>query len=122
MRKIQSCNIESGTYQLAYDAHLLGLDPNDEQYYACDQLAPGGENYVLWCDPRADRALHDALTTYSLPQRRHDYAIVQEQMAKDVPIIALWEVERVDAFGTSLKNFDPSPAGPTFWNVWAWRL
>jgi peptide/nickel transport system substrate-binding protein len=114
--------LESGKYQLAYDAHLLGDDPNDEQYLACDQFAPQGNNYVFWCNAQANRALHAALRTYDDAQRKRDYAIVQEEIARDVPFIPLWEVVRVDAFSRPLENFSPSPAGSTFWNAWSWRL
>ena len=114
--------LESGKYQLAYDAHLLSLDPNDEQYLACAQFAPLGNNYVFWCNSRADQALQRAIRTYDRGQRAKDYAIVQGQLVHDVPIIPLWQIIRVDAFSRPLENFAPSPAGSTFWNAWSWRL
>jgi peptide/nickel transport system substrate-binding protein len=114
--------LESGKYQLAYDAHLLGDDPNDEQYLACNQFAPQGNNYVFWCNLRANRAISAALGTYDNLQRKRDYAIVQQEIARDVPFIPLWQVVRLDAFSRPLKNFSPSPSGSTFWNAWSWRL
>lgn len=114
--------LQSGKYQLAYDAHLLALDPNDLEYYGCDQFPPAGGNYVFWCDRTADRAIHDALASYDRNRRKRDYAVVQERLARDVPMLALWQVVRVDAFSRPLENFSPSPAGPTFWNAWRWRL
>jgi peptide/nickel transport system substrate-binding protein len=114
--------LRSGKYQIAYDAHLLGSDPDDEQYYGCGEFAPGGANYVYWCDRAADAAMNRALASYDRAQRTRDYAIVQERMAAELPIIPLWEVRRLDAFHAPIIGFAPSPAGPTFWNAWSWRI
>lgn len=114
--------LRSGRFQMAYDARLLGVDPNDEAYYACNQFSPGGENVVHWCDPIADRAMKAAVATYETTERARDYAIVQERMAEDVPVVSLWQVRRVDAFSVPVRGFMPSPSGETFWNVWSWRI
>jgi ABC-type transport system substrate-binding protein len=114
--------LRSGHFQLAYDARLLGSDPNDEPYYGCNEFSPHGNNSVYWCNAAAERAMQDALKTYDLRQRAADYAIVQNQMAREIPTIPLWEVQRYDAFSVRVRGFDPSTAGPTFWNAWAWRL
>lgn len=114
--------LRGGKYQIAYDARLLGVDPNDVEYYGCDQFAPNGQNDVFWCDRKADRAMHDALRTYDKATRRRDYAIAQDEMAADVPLIPLWEVVRADAFSVNLENFLPSPSGATFWNAGDWRI
>jgi peptide/nickel transport system substrate-binding protein len=114
--------LRGGKYQLAYDARLLGVDPNDIEYYGCDQFAPAGQNDAFWCNPLADHAMHEALRVYDEATRRRDYAIVQDELARDVPTIPLWEVIRADAFSTKLENFSPSPSGATFWNAGDWRL
>jgi peptide/nickel transport system substrate-binding protein len=114
--------LRGGKYQIGYDARLLGIDPNDLEYYGCDQFAPAGQNDVFWCDPKADRAMHDALSTYDEATRKRDYAIVQDEMAREVPAIPLWEVVRADAFSARIENFSPSPSGATFWNAGDWRI
>jgi peptide/nickel transport system substrate-binding protein len=111
----------SGKYQLAYDARLLGNDPNDEAYYGCSEFPPTGANDVFWCNAKANAAMNDALISYDQARRKRDYAIEQEEMARDVPIIPLWEVRRFDAFRVPVTGFAPSPGGSTFWNAWAWR-
>ncbi len=114
--------LRGGRFQLGYDAVLLGVDPNDEAYYGCDQFAPIGENVVHWCDPVAYRAMKAAVATYDVRQRAEEYAIIQTHIAADVPFVALWQVRRMDAFSVPVIGFDPSPSGETFWNAWAWRL
>jgi peptide/nickel transport system substrate-binding protein len=114
--------LRSGHYQIAYDAHLLGADPDDEQYYGCAELAPNGANYVYWCDPHANAAILDAQRSYDRARRARDYAVVQDRVTAELPAVPLWEVRRLDAFHAPVGGFAPSPAGPTFWNAWAWRL
>jgi peptide/nickel transport system substrate-binding protein len=114
--------LRSGRFQIAYNALELGPDPNDELYYGCNEFSPSGGNDMHWCDPIADRAMRDALVTYDAPRRKRDYAVVQDEIAAQVPMIPLWEVRRLDVFHTPIKYFMPAPSGSTFWNVARWQF
>lgn len=115
--------LESGHYQMAYDAWwVLGPDPDDSWNLACDQIPPTGVNLYFWCNARADAAMRDALTTFDLTRRKRDYAVVQTELVRDLPILQLWQVKRTDAYTPRLGGIAPSPLGSTFWNAWSWRL
>ena len=115
--------LSSGNYQMAYDAWwVLGPDPDDSWQFGCDQIPPAGENFYFWCNPTADRAMHDALDTFGRGRRKHDYAVVQREFVRDVPLLPLWQVKRPDAYTWQLHGISPSPAGSTFWNAWSWTF
>jgi peptide/nickel transport system substrate-binding protein len=115
--------LTSGRYQMAYDAWwILGPDPDDSWQLGCDQIPPAGQNEYFWCNRRADRAMYDALATFDEARRAKDYAIVQEELVHDIPLLPLWQVKRPDAYTNRLHGVSPSPAGSTFWNAWAWSL
>ncbi len=75
--------------------------------YACDQIPPNGQNDVRWCNPIADKAMHDLYTHYDQAQRDQDVAVVEEQLQKDVPTIVMTGREDIFAHNTDLKNFHP---------------
>ncbi len=115
--------LASGRYQLAYDAWwVLGNDPDDSWNFACRQLPPAGINYSFWCNPRADAAMQDALATVDSERRKADYAIVQREIASDLPIFPLWQVQIPNAYRTYVHGLAPSPFGSTFWNAYKWRM
>jgi len=113
----------SGHYQMAYRAWwVLGPDPDDSWNLACDQIPPAGQNMYFWCNARADAAMHDALTTFVIERRKQDYAVVQRELVRDLPLVMLWQVRRPDVYTPRLKGVSPSPGGSTFWNAWSWKL
>lgn len=115
--------LTSGHYQMAYDAWwVLGPDPDDSWNLACDQIPPAGQNVYFWCNARADAAMHDALATFNIERRKRDYAVVQQELLRDLPLVPLWQVNRPDAYIPRLRGVSPSPAGSTFWNAWSWEL
>lgn len=115
--------LAGGNYQLAYDAWwVLGSDPDDSWNFACGQIPPAGLNYSRWCSAKADAAMHQAIATIEQSRRAADYAIVQEAIARDLPVFPLWQVRIPDAYRTYVHGIAPSPAGSTFWNAWSWSI
>jgi peptide/nickel transport system substrate-binding protein len=115
--------LAGGRYQLAYDAWwVMGPDPDDSWNFACDQMPPHGVNYYFWCNRTADAAMHDALRTYDRARRIRDYAIVQREVARDLPEFSLWQVRMPNAYSKRLHGVSPSPFGSAFWNAWSWTL
>jgi peptide/nickel transport system substrate-binding protein len=115
--------LTGGRYELAYDAWwVLGSDPDDSWNFACDQMPPRGLNYSFWCDARADAAIRGALGTVDRARRRADYAVVARAIARDLPILTLWQVRIPDAYRTYVRGVAPAPQGSTFWNAWSWRI
>jgi ABC-type transport system substrate-binding protein len=66
--------------------------------------------------------MHDALTTFDIERRKRDYAVVQQELVRELPLVMLWQVKRPDVYTPRLKGVSPSPAGSMFWNAWSWKL
>jgi peptide/nickel transport system substrate-binding protein len=114
--------INSYKYQLAYFGWVSGVDPDDSSLYACDQYPPLGQNSLHWCDPKVDAAEKDALSTFDVARRKADYAIIQTELAEQVPSIILFSERRADVYTTNLKGFKASPATSAYWNSWEWSM
>lgn len=111
-------NIYFGPYQSGgilyggkWDIAVLNWsdDPNgDLSYlYACDEIPPNGQNVVRWCDPVADKAMHDFFAHYDQAQRNKDVAVVEERVYKETPAIVLDGVQDIHVFNKDLKNYHP---------------
>jgi ABC-type transport system substrate-binding protein len=85
-------------------------------------LPPHGQNALFWNNRVATAAMNDALQTLDQAQRKRDYAIVQQQMAKDVPTIILFFWKEPYLYNTDLKGFTPSPVISAFWNPWEYSI
>jgi peptide/nickel transport system substrate-binding protein len=89
---------------LAWGADAIG----DYSYlYACDAIPPNGQNVVRWCDPVANKAMHDLFNHFDQNQRNADYAILAGEMEKQVPQVVTTGREDIIFFNSDLKNFHP---------------
>jgi len=112
----------SGHYQASVDYWTPNDDPDDIYGFGCDQLPPAGLNWNFWCDRRADAAMHDAVRTFDIARRKRDYAIVQEEIARTLPAVFLWQADRLDVLSTHFQGFTPSYDAGGIWNAWEWKL
>lgn len=80
--------------------------------YACDQIPPNGQNDIRWCDPVADKAMHDLYKHYDQAQRNKDVATVMERLDRDVPTIVTTGGEDIFFYNKDLKNFHPGAIAP----------
>ncbi|MBC5803705.1 MAG: peptide ABC transporter substrate-binding protein [Candidatus Eremiobacteraeota bacterium] len=110
-----------GRFNVLMERQLANLDPDASNWVACDPREPHGNNYARYCNPAVDRLDADALRTFDRTRRLADYAAVQRLIAADLPVIALWEADELDAYTTRLHGFSSSYQSP-FWNVAAWSL
>ncbi|MGH8164299.1 MAG: peptide ABC transporter substrate-binding protein, partial [Rhodanobacteraceae bacterium] len=81
--------LEGGHYDAAIYAWVAASDPDDSSLYSAADFAPRGQNTLFWNDPKATAAMSDALKTIDQAKRKADYAIVQQELAKDVPTIVI---------------------------------
>jgi len=112
----------TGSYQSSIDYWIPNDDPDDVNAYGCEQLPPGGQNWNFWCDERADVAMHDAAHTFDVARRKHDYAVVQEEIASQLPAVFLWQADRVDVVSKHLRGYTASFDSGGFWNAWRWSM
>jgi peptide/nickel transport system substrate-binding protein len=114
--------LEGGHYDAAIYAWIGAADPDDSSLYSSHNFGPTGQNTLFWKNDKADKAMADALQTLDVNRRKADYAIVQEQMALDVPTIFIsWRKEPY-VYNTDLKGYRPSPVISSFWNPWEYDI
>ena len=80
--------------------------------YACEQMPPNGQNDLHWCNPVANKAMHDLYAHYDQTQRNKDVSVLMEQLEKDVPTIVTSGREDIFFFNKDLKNFHPNGVSP----------
>jgi peptide/nickel transport system substrate-binding protein len=99
--------INNGKWDVVFFA--WGEDPIGDfsAIYACEQIPPNGQNDLRWCNPVANKAMHDLYTHYDQAQRNQDDAVLFEQLDKDVPTIVTSGREDIYFFNKDLKNFHP---------------
>ena len=114
--------LQGGHYDVAIFSWSASADPDDSAIYSGDNLAPHGQNALFWNNPVATAAMNYALKTLDRNRRKHDYEVVQQQMAIDVPTIVLFFWKEPYVYNTDLQNFKPSPVISVFWNPWEYSI
>jgi ABC-type transport system substrate-binding protein len=69
-----------------------------------------------------DAAENVALGTYDQAVRKKAYAVVQEGVATQVPVIVTSFARRIQVYNTDFKGYKPAHAVTTFWNTWEWSI
>ncbi len=114
--------LEGGHYDAALFSWVGAADPDDSAVYSGDNQAPRGQNAMFWNNRAATDAMNDALKTIDQPRRKRDYAVVQQQLALDVPTIILYFQRFPYVYNTDLKDFQPSPVISGFWDPWNYSI
>ncbi|MDB5027614.1 MAG: putative 4-phytase [Candidatus Eremiobacteraeota bacterium] len=99
-------------YNGKFDVAQFGwtTTPNGDltNLFACDRIAPKGQNVPRYCDRGADDALRRFLSTYDPKEQRAASRAAQEAIARDVPTIVLDVREDLDAYNDDLHGFHPN--------------
>jgi peptide/nickel transport system substrate-binding protein len=106
-----------GDFDLAYVPWPMGADPDDSFLLTC----AGTENYMRYCDSDVDRWESAALAATSQAQRKALYAQIEARVARDVPVVYLFNPKYVYAYRDALDGFAPNAFTPT-WNAERWQL
>ncbi|MGA9944150.1 MAG: peptide ABC transporter substrate-binding protein [Candidatus Cybelea sp.] len=114
--------LEGGHYDVALFSWIGAADPDDSAIYSGANLAPHGQNAMFWTNRAATDAMTDALKTIDQGRRKRDYAIVQQQLALDVPTIILFFQRFPFVYNSDLKGFNPSPVISAFWDPWNYSI
>jgi peptide/nickel transport system substrate-binding protein len=110
--------LASGHFDLAYVPWAMGADPDDRFLLGCTGAA---KNYMRYCDPVVDELEARAATDPSRERRKALYAGIDRIVARDVPIVYLFNPTYVYAFAPHLAGFAPNAFVPT-WNAYDWSL
>jgi len=115
-------------FEMGAFAWVGEADPGGETLYACDQIAlPSngweGQNYMGWCNQTASDAIHAANNTLDQDERIAQFAIFQQEFAKDLPSLPLFNRADFLATNKDLVGFAPA-AGEPFqtYNIHEWEI
>lgn len=108
-----------GRFSVALFPFIAGFDPDMTDQFACDRVPPRGFNKTRYCNPKLDALLAAASSRYSNQDRARYYRTVQRILARDLPIVTLYQAVEVDAFPSRLENQTTAISTP-FWNAARW--
>ena len=109
--------LAAGKFDLAYVPWTMGADPDDSSVLACG--APS--NYMRWCNATVDALERRALAATSRGARKVLYSRIARIVARDVPIIYLFNADYIYAYRRRLHGFLPNAFLPT-WNAYDWTI
>ncbi|HEV3156069.1 MAG TPA: peptide ABC transporter substrate-binding protein [Candidatus Baltobacteraceae bacterium] len=109
--------LASGRFDLAYIPWRMGVDPDDRFLLSCEN---GSGNYMRYCDPVVNRLETEASQDSDPTIRRTLYRRIDSIVARDVPVLWLFEANYVYAYRATLGGFAPNALVPT-WNAYAWH-
>lgn len=95
--------------------------------YGCDRIpipANGwqGSNFMGWCNERAHNAILAAGRTPLRAERLQQYAVVQEEFAKDMISLPAFHRAEIAASHKDLQGYAPNPSQFDTWNAHQWYL
>jgi peptide/nickel transport system substrate-binding protein len=111
-----------GRFNIALVGIMANYDPEPSWFLACDQRAPIGVNWSRYCDPQLDAWDRAASASLDRSRRISYYALVQQRMMRDIPLVVLYQIDAIAVYAPELQGVRPSFQGP-YWNVsdWHWR-
>ncbi len=109
--------LASGGFDLAYVPFTMGADPDDAYVLSCN----GTSNYMHWCNSRVDALEARAIASVSQSERKMLYGQIAQIVARDVPLLYLFNANYIYAYRDRLSGFAPNAFLPT-WNAWSWKL
>jgi ABC-type transport system substrate-binding protein len=113
-------------FELGAYAWVGQADPGGRTLYACDQIPlPSnnweGQNYMGWCNEAASNGIVAANNTLVRDDRIAAYQTVQEEFAKDVVSIPVFQRAEAEAWGANLEGFqvDPTDYSSVYAQQWS---
>jgi ABC-type transport system substrate-binding protein len=111
-------------YELGAFAWVGEADPPSSTLYACDQIpSPAnnweGQNGMGWCNEAASNAIKAAHNTLVQEERIEQFRIVQEEFAKDMISLPLFNRVEYLATNVNMTGFAPAAGEPyaAYYNV-----
>jgi ABC-type transport system substrate-binding protein len=115
-------------FELGAFAWVGTADPGGQALYSCDSIPLpsnnwAGQNAMGWCNPVADAAIKAANNTLDRDERIAQYAIVQEEFAKDMISLPVFNRAEFLATNINLTGFAPA-AGEAYtsYNIHEWEI
>ena len=114
-------------FELGAFAWVGEADPGGRTLYACSQIpTPAnnweGQNSMGWCNETASNAIIKANNTLTKEDRAAAYDTFQQEFAKDVVSIPLFQRAEAEAWTTNLTGPKIDPTEYSSWNLPEWKL
>jgi len=113
-------------FELGAFAWVGQTDPAGRTLYACEQIpTPGnnweGQNGMGWCNEAASEAIVLANNTLNQEDRKAPYDIVQQEFAKDMVSLPLFQRAEAEAWSLNLQGLvvDPTEYGTASGAGWS---
>jgi peptide/nickel transport system substrate-binding protein len=119
--------ISSLWFEGKFDALLhwwhMPADPELATFFAKDRIPPAGRNINYIEDDSLTSLLYASDRTVDQERRRAILVRAQQRIAELLPELPLYNVTRLDAVPTSLRNFKGNPTNTgIFWNIHEWEV
>jgi peptide/nickel transport system substrate-binding protein len=119
--------ISSLWFEGKFDALLhwwhMPADPELATFFAKDRTPPAGRNINYIEDDSLTTLLYASDRTVDQAKRRVLLVTAQQRLSDLVPELPLYNVTRLDAVPTTLKNFKGNPTNTgIFWNIHEWEI
>jgi len=79
------------------------------------------KNYMRYCDATVESLEAEAEAAPARSRRAAAYQAIDRIVARDVPIVYLFNPTYIYAYDQRLRGFSPNAFVPT-WNAYAWRI
>jgi ABC-type transport system substrate-binding protein len=114
-------------FELGAFAWVGQVEPAGRTLYACSQVPlPSnnweGQNYMGWCNETASTAIVQATNTLVREDRIAAYNIVQQEFAKDVVSIPVFQRAEAEAWSANLEGIRPDANEYATANLHEWTL
>ncbi len=110
--------LATGNFDLAYVPWSMGADPDDRFLFGCEHTAA---NYMRYCNANVEKLEDAAVRLQARDERKAAYRAIDRIVARDVPILYLFNPTYIYAYGPRLGGFAPNAFLPT-WNAYAWTV
>jgi ABC-type transport system substrate-binding protein len=114
-------------FEMGAFAWVGQAEPAGRTLYACNQIPlPSnnweGQNYMGWCNETASNAIVKATNTLDREDRVAAYDIVQQEFARDVVSIPLFQRAEAEAWSANLEGVRLDPTEYATTNLHEWTL
>lgn len=110
-----------GKYQVAEWAWVAAPDPSVKTLFSAEQLPPDGQNYYRYMSDDVTKWINEADATVDMTERAKLSKQISEQMAKDVPLIPMYQRIQILAVGEDVKGAkNNATLEGAFYNLGEW--
>jgi peptide/nickel transport system substrate-binding protein len=111
----------NGTFQVGEWAWVASPDPSVKTLFSSEQLPPDGQNYYRYKNADVTKWINEADNELDLAKRAELSKKISAQMAKDLPLIPLYQRLSILAVGKNVKGAkNNATLEGAFWNLGEW--